>query len=385
MKYLNITSNKGIATIITVASAVILFGMLVFSVDMGYLFLTRNQLQNAADAGALAGASKLVFLLVPLGVSGSAAEVREEAINYATRHLAADRKVASGDVEVFVSVDGNAFEVDAAGRMIPAPDLSFTSAETINTFLSDFPSVMVVVRRTQETSTVPLFFAQIFGQPTAGVMAVAVARLTPLQGTCEFAPWLIRDWPPSSPINVGDQAVLKYNTQGAGREEPGWFSPVQFPPISRPECGSPETGANVYRDNIVYGSACNCIFGIGDIFSVQTGNVVGPTRQGINDLLALDTGASYDPATNTVIGSSHSDWTQSERIVKLLMFDNGLILDSNTHEIAASKLASFFIQGLSGTANQAVVTGYFVGITTSGGTPAQPGTPSFISAPQLIR
>ena len=38
---------------------VVLLGMTAFAIDIGHLMVVRNELRNAADAGALAGARKL--------------------------------------------------------------------------------------------------------------------------------------------------------------------------------------------------------------------------------------------------------------------------------------------------------------------------------------
>ena len=53
-------SERDGATVIIVALAlVMLLGFGAFAVDIGYLYVVRNELQNAADAGALAGAAAL--------------------------------------------------------------------------------------------------------------------------------------------------------------------------------------------------------------------------------------------------------------------------------------------------------------------------------------
>lgn len=361
MRYRN---NSGAAMIIVVIVAAVLFGMLALSADMGYLFLARNQLQNAADAGALAGAPEIAYLFG--GATGSEQSARDKAIEYATKYLAADRLVEATDVEVDISSDASVFGV--AGYAGPA--------------------IRVTVRRTGETSPVILFFGRILGKPEVGVMAIAVARLVPVQTGCGFVPWSVRNF--SGTLNIGDQAVFKYNAQGVGREEPGWFSPVQFPALSRPECGNPQPGGNAYRGYIVTGSSCDCPFGIGDTLSIETGNLVGPTKQGVDDLIAKDPNAQYDATTHTVINSNHGEnWMQSERIINVLLFPNDLVLDSNTREVPIAAIGSFFLQGVTitgtGKTNTANVTGFFVGITTGGGTPGGPGTQSFIFTSQLIR
>ena len=70
---------------------------------------------------------------------------------------------------------------------------------------------------------------------------------------------------------------------------------------SRPATSSPiacrlrgGTGGNDYRDNI---TDCNGTpVQIGDMLPIETGNMIGPTQHGMEDLIALDPSAHWDPA-----------------------------------------------------------------------------------------
>src|SRR5687767_13486744 len=52
-----VKSEQGNALILGAASFAVLIGFGVLTIDIGRILVTKNQLQNAADAGALAGAS----------------------------------------------------------------------------------------------------------------------------------------------------------------------------------------------------------------------------------------------------------------------------------------------------------------------------------------
>jgi len=52
-------NQKGAIAILTAILLVVLLGFAALSIDTGYLFASKNELQNAADAGALAGAREL--------------------------------------------------------------------------------------------------------------------------------------------------------------------------------------------------------------------------------------------------------------------------------------------------------------------------------------
>ena len=50
-----VSEQKGAVAIMVAVSFIVLLGMAAFVIDFGYSWATTNELQNAADAGALAG------------------------------------------------------------------------------------------------------------------------------------------------------------------------------------------------------------------------------------------------------------------------------------------------------------------------------------------
>ncbi len=270
MKFL--ASKKGSVLVLVALCMTFILGMLALSVDMGWILVTRNQLQNAADSAALAGGSQLGYFYGRTDSSELGAI--NLATDYATKHLGAERMVDDPDVEVEVAADASAFGVNASGA-----------------------AIRVTVKRTEESTPVPLFFSQLFGQPSADVPAVAIARWTCVGGgpcgggACGQRPWAIRDkeknkWGSGGDWQTGDTVILKYSAQGEPRENEFWFSPIQFPPVNRPDCGSPVPGASAYRNLIINGTGCQddeCYYGAGDRFSIETGNMTGPTIQGIDE------------------------------------------------------------------------------------------------------
>ena len=51
-----IKNRRGVVAVIIATSTVVFVGLAALAIDLGHLFVVRNELQNAADAGALAGA-----------------------------------------------------------------------------------------------------------------------------------------------------------------------------------------------------------------------------------------------------------------------------------------------------------------------------------------
>lgn len=69
---------------------------------------------------------------------------------------------------------------------------------------------------------------------------------------------------------------------GGGEGTNGWYGPIRL--------GG--TGANVFQNNLIRGYSGT--LSVGDIVNVETGNMDGPTRQGVNTRLASDvTGNTY--------------------------------------------------------------------------------------------
>jgi Flp pilus assembly protein TadG len=116
------------------------------------------------------------------------------------------------------------------------------------------------------TRTVPLMFAGIFGLATCDVSGAAAARVNPvsrLTGTVPFG--LVRQT-----LVYGQVYTIKIGSGTASGNYHGNFGALAL--------GG--TGASVFRDNIKYGSDVS--IQVGDWVTTETGNMVGPTKQGIS-------------------------------------------------------------------------------------------------------
>jgi hypothetical protein len=80
-------------------------------------------------------------------------------------------------------------------------------------------------------------------------------------------------------------------------------------------------GANEYRDNI--GDCVGVRVGLGDLLPTETGNMVGPTKQGVDDLVAKDPSAHWNDSTKQIDGSCApaTCGDLSPRIVPVVLFD----------------------------------------------------------------
>ena len=123
--------------------------------------------------------------------------------------------------------------------------------------------------------------------------------------------------------DLGRKVTLKYgNPQDA--PAPGQFLPIDLPIAD----GSPEVGGANYRANI---AGCNGVpIGVGtpdkpSPLQIEPGAMQGPTKQGVQDLIALDPNARWDTATNTVQNTCAQAATpcapRSPRIVAIPVYD----------------------------------------------------------------
>jgi hypothetical protein len=85
-------------------------------------------------------------------------------------------------------------------------------------------------------------------------------------------------------------------------------------------------------------------------YRVETGNMVGPTAQGISDLIARDPNASFNTSTKSIQNSAFNPGTKSPRVVPIgvLNIDKYLAADPNggTPVVRLENIYGFFIEGM---------------------------------------
>jgi hypothetical protein len=102
------------------------------------------------------------------------------------------------------------------------------------------------------------------------------------------------------------------------------------------------TGADDYRWNI---ANCNTtIMGYGDLLLMEPGNMMGPTLDGIDDLLAQDPSAYWDTGYNRVVTTK----TPSPRVVAIPLYDPVYYdtgkLNGRTADLKVAQYMGFFIE-----------------------------------------
>jgi hypothetical protein len=192
--------------------------------------------------------------------------------------------------------------------------------------------------------------------------------------------------PPVTPNDYGQQLQLKVG-QPSDAINPGWFQALDLG-----VCGH---GADCYRDEIA--GCVNSPYGIGDDAPKKNGNMVGPTAQGVADLIALDPSASWDPGTKSIVNScvgppytwSQPGYTQSPRVVAVPVFDLELYMATGgpgNGTVRIVNILGFFVDRMGGFHNNDVI-GYLINKreTYDPSKPSVPPGASFVKVIFLIR
>ncbi len=350
-----IGNERGSVLALVVVGLVVIVGMAALAVDLGILFSARSEAQRAAEAGAHAGAA--VFLHAPNDVVAA----REQARTFAERNFVRNLGVEVRDEDIDV---------------VPAEQL-----------------VRVRVNRIEDRGNpVGTIFARIFGITDVNVGAVAAAQSWPAGGTNCMLPFALPDrWsegpspamvPPTSSDRFGDDPndfytpwdesnpdapYTGYSPDDRGQEiriyaadpnqapVPSWWYAMAVP-------GG--TGANWMRDWIQGCPDPSFVAQIGQSIDVEPGAMVGPVRQGFQNLIAQDSNAIWNSSANggrgCVTDRGSSVCRGSPRIKPILMFDPNDYPPSGRRSVPVTNFAGLFIDRVEGGGSNLQVVARFV-------------------------
>ena len=406
----SLRSNRG-AILLNVATGLMVFiGVTAFVVDYGVMWVGRGQAQNAADAGALAGAVAMAF-----DANGWTDRTPTGPARASALRMAQQNSIWGQPPNVDVNTD--VFFTGLPAAMCPADANGRT------------PCIRVDVYRNQARGNpLPAIFGLAVGVVDQGVRATATARVAVADASDCLKPWIIPDkwaehypveaaWTSTSTFETGSQqgqtwtpfnppdAYTPPSSSGPGTGftvaadlgmmvtlkaggpqtsiSPGVYFPVRIPTYTG---GS--TGGSDYRANI---SDCNGVaIPIGTMLESENGNMIGPTAQGVSALIARDPGARWDPVTKSVTNScaqaSPSCGTSSPRIVAVPIFDTALYESTKRQGLPEFKVVNilgFFLDQMQGND----VRGYLTetpGLSTGTVASIDPQA-SFLTTIQLIR
>jgi Flp pilus assembly protein TadG len=405
-----LSSERGAIVIQVGVAILVLSAFAMFIIDYGVLWVSRHQAQNAADAGALAGATALALDDFDDRTDDGAA--KQAARSFATAN----------------AVWGE------------SPDVQFdTDIRFYDDESGDFPAscasddcVRVDVYRNQARGNpLPMFFGMLVGLFDQGVRATATAQAAAANASDCLKPWGVLDkWAESQGIwdqttstfdpvtnpkdgyvaptkaspgtsytledNLGMELTLKF--QDAHDAKTQWAAGM-WSPLDLCDVGG---GADCYQEAIV--GCVNRTWAVGDDIPVKPGNMPVPTMKAVEDLVALDKNAKWDPVEKKVIDScvgppyscSTPGLKTSPRIVALPVVHTQMWWDA-THNAKGGKtgaggetvrvvaILGFFVQDPTGKKDD--IKGYLAtkpDLLVSNGGGVNPSA-AFIRAVQLVR
>ena len=171
----NIRAQQGIVLPLMVVALLTLVGFMGLALDVAYVYLVRNELQNAADAAALAGAGKLFSgssSIADFAVASAAANSAISLLN----NTAANAPLVTG------TISSGYWNLTGSPLGLHASSLG----------ANDFPAVEVQISKDGANGPVTAFFSQVLGITTFNPMAKAVAVVTG-PGTATLFPLAVSD------------------------------------------------------------------------------------------------------------------------------------------------------------------------------------------------
>jgi len=329
--------------------------MMALSIDLGMLYTAHSEAQRAAEAAALAGAKEFMNQARP--VAASVTPARDSAMYYARSNRV--RNIPIDSSEVSIAVDPNLRKV----------------------------SVRI------DRRNIPLWFAKLIGRSTADVAAHAAARAAQAGSAECVLPFAVPDmwaetpganggddtdgnriWDSGEIWSFGDDAADNYSPFASGVvpetgygstwrngypvgsnvvndygrpmilkvQDPtaaptsGFFYPFQVDPTAG-------GGANAYRASIAGCDPTPVV--LNTPIPLEMGNMKGPTRQGIEDLIALDPSAYWDNGTNSLVSQYGM---ASPRVRTIPLYDPNYILavGGGNHTLTFNNFGLLFIEGI---------------------------------------
>jgi len=379
----------------------------VLAVDVSKLLVTRAQLQNAADAGALAGAEMFMQDPVPekATIEARARDMAQQNRSYST----SDSKPVDNISDVTAVAHDDPNEVNSRGDRTYGI-VSVVTRSVVSQYFTALPGY------SKENG-----YAAVKSDKLGNVAAAAAARAGSVCKVQCLKPWSIPDrwddqaviashpdwannkqwdqekftdtngnhyYDSGEPFQDGVSAWTKAKGTADGVYNEEYYHPLntgyvawkdlgleltlkagnpsgassssQYYPIDLPIPGdNSATGADRYRWNI---ANCNpSALGPGNVISTENGDMKGPTAQGMRDLVNEDPGAYWDDGCQCV-KSQYGD--ASPRIVFIPLHDPRIPLSPGKQVIDISKIAAFFIES---TTSNGDVKGRFVRVASPSG------------------
>ena len=337
-----VRDERGMSLVFVCLGFMAMLSATTLAIDVGMFMNSRSQAQNAADAGALAGAVALVYN------------------NYTDRSPGGPAVQSAINTAQANKVGGQPVSIAAADVTFPNDPAGLPNRVAVQVF-----------RTAARSNPVPTLMGVFFGVSNVDIAATATAEASAANAETCVKPFTIPDkwiengtgpWDPSDTFDNGDVYIglkpfpdpnTNYTGYNAERDKgleivlkadnnskitASFYNPWDLP-------GS--TGASDYRANI---AGCNtAVLPIGAMMTPEPGNMVGPTKQGTDGLVAKDPDAVWDTSCNCV---QHSAFGTSPRVVIIPVYDPVVFANGAQHgrniDLKIANYIGFFIEVMTG-------------------------------------
>ncbi len=285
------SENGSVIALVAIAFAVFM-GFVAMVTDVGILYVKQNRIKSALDAAALAGAQEL---------PGNPSYAVSSAKNYAQLN-------GLNPTEVNISLAGD------------NKSITVTSSQDVN-----------------------LIFGRFLGKSSSTVSGSAKAKVAAVKSVSGAVPFSVE----KQTLEYGEEYVLKEGAGGVSTGDGrwhGWFGALDFT--------GGGGGANEYRQTIKSGYSGTV--SVGDIIHTESGNMSGPTCDGVDYRIGLCRGQHSPECT----------WDNYKRDCPRIVYIP-IVESIDKFHVKVVGFGVFFLKCVEGNGNNNDVVGYFLKETTS--------------------
>jgi Flp pilus assembly protein TadG len=314
MKQDPIRTQRGMTLVVVCLLLIAFLGIAALCIDLGVLYTARTSAQHAADSAALAGA--FTFVNSPNAIQPAAAQQAAIAAAGTNKILGQSVSIGAGDVSV-----------DTVNRLVTVT-VSRTGTGGVHTFFGKVLGMSQVSVQTQATAHAstsagatrcikPVYIPNtIFSGLPPGQACTANPQQVIFDSNHNVSPWARNA---NGTFRFNGQCSLIRPTSPSGALMPSQFYSLDF--------GS---GASTYR--AVWSQCLNEVSGAspdivhcGDSIPLETGNMVGPTNQGVDTMVGNppDVWLGQDPTTGVFQYQTSSGISDTSKAMgTLAVWDN---------------------------------------------------------------
>jgi putative Flp pilus-assembly TadE/G-like protein len=338
----NVRDERGVAILYVAVFLVSSLWLVSLAIDMGKLMATKTELQRAADAAALAGASAL-------DPSAGGALIQATARTRAAAAAAANTALQERSAPVIID---------------PNADIDFTTPNTIR----------VTVHR-EGGNAMTTIFARSLGITSLDLHANASAKAVPVTQVCEnLVPFAAVGVPGGFSTACNNFYTLQTNPAGSNG---GNFQLLSFPDCVEGDCSSAPGNGGAKVKWFIENGYCCCV-DIGSTFvDTKPGATLGPVRSGLQDRWDADTDRQPNICYQSYTGNKM-------RVLPVPIVETFAGLNGRTNATITGFAAFFMVRRPSGGASNMQVEGQFIDYIAPGAGSSDPPPPNALYTIRLV-